>query len=70
MANKELGLLGEFPDGKLNKTDQGAVRIEVSTSQEKVIIKFGTPTAWVGMTADEARSLARLLTSHALSAGQ
>jgi len=67
--NKELGdmktVLGEtgrFPDGELNKDDEGEIVFAIaSTPNGRIIMHFGKSVAWVGMTPDEARSLAKLL---------
>lgn len=57
-----LGETGRFPDGELNKDDEGEIVFAIaSTPNNRVIIYFGKSVEWVGMTPDEARSLATLL---------
>lgn len=60
---------GEYPDGKLTEADEGALSFAVSSMGEKVVIAFGEPTAWLGMTGDQAAELAILLIRHAREAG-
>lgn len=62
-------LFGEFPDGKLNADDAGAVAIAVGVENSRVVIRFPKPVAWVGMTGDEAFELAQCLLRHARNAG-
>lgn len=62
-------LLGEFPNGKLNERDEGAIAMMVGLEDKKVIIKFPKPVAWIGMTAEEAIVLAQYLIKRARQAG-
>ena len=62
-------LMGEYPDGRLNKDDAGAVAMSLSTEGKVVRLDFAKPVTWVGMTGDEAMSLAQGLISHARKAG-
>ena len=66
-ANKEL--YGEYPDGRLNKHDQGAVAFAVGSEKGRVILRFPKKITWMGMTGDEAMELAQLLITHAKQAG-
>lgn len=59
-----LGPTGHYPDGALNETDEGEIRIAVGVEQGKVVISFGKPTAWIGFTYQQARDLAELLIKH------
>lgn len=66
----KLGATGEFPQGKINRTDEGAIRLAVGhTADGLVRVKFGKPVAWLAMDPDDARELARLLISHADQGG-
>jgi len=60
-----LGATGEFPDGKLNKNDEGEIRFAVVLDDNKVCLDFGKPTAWVGMLPEQAKELGRMLISYA-----
>ena len=62
-------LLGEFPDGKLNQKDEGAIAMVVGIENGRVMMKFPKPVAWIGFTADEAIGLAELLINRARQAG-
>lgn len=64
------GALGEFPEGQLSKTDEGAVQFAVGTKDGKVVLDFGTPVAWVGMNPQQAADLASLLVKRAREAGR
>lgn len=61
MTDKEIGPTGEYPEGKLNDTDEGALVVGVGIRDGKVIIDFGTPVAWLGMRPDDAIDFARQL---------
>ena len=66
LKNKlKLGATGAFPDGKLNQTDEGELRMAVSSTNGLVRIDFGKPTAWVAFSANQAKELAALLLRHA-----
>ena len=60
-----LGATGAFPEGKLNPTDEGELRMAVSSANGLVRIDFGKPTAWVAFPANQAKELAALLMRHA-----
>lgn len=62
-------LFGEFPDGKLNPDDAGALAMAVGVENNRVVLRFPKPVAWVGMTGDEAFELAQCLLRHARNAG-
>jgi hypothetical protein len=51
----KLGGTGDFPRGKLNADDEGALRIGVTVKDKTVVIAFGKETAWIGM--DKAGAL-------------
>lgn len=51
-------LLGEFPDGKLNDQDEGAIAMVVSIDSHRVRLEFPKRVKWVACTADEAAELA------------
>lgn len=66
-ATREL--MGEYPQGRLNADDAGAVALQVGTEGGKVRIDFPNPIAWFAMTGDEAMGLANVLVKHARAAG-
>ncbi len=55
------GALGDFPEGKLTKTDEGAIQFAIGEKDGKVVIDFGTPVNWVGMNPQQAAEFASLL---------
>ena len=59
------GALGEFPEGKLTKTDEGSIQFAIGEKDSKVVIDFGTPVHWVGMTPQQAAEFASLLLKRA-----
>lgn len=61
-----LGATGQFPEGKLNKDDEGEIRFVVGHSPEgQVILDFGKEVKWLGMPPEGARQLAAILLLHA-----
>lgn len=60
---------GEYPDGKLNDGDSGAIAMAVVVEQGRVVLRFPKPVAWAGFTADEAIALAESLVQNARKAG-
>lgn len=69
MSQAMRELLGEYPKGRLNADDAGAVALALRTEGDKVILEFPKPVAWVGFTGDDAMALASLLVKHARAAG-
>jgi hypothetical protein len=61
----ELGATGQFPLGKLTDGDEGELRFGVTSARGKVIINFGKPVAYIGMTKEQARELAETILKHA-----
>jgi anti-sigma factor ChrR (cupin superfamily) len=63
----EIGPTGEYPNGKLNEQDDGAMHYSVDTDHENqcVIIEFYKPVAWMGLGKEDALMLAKALTSRA-----
>ena len=68
--SRELGLgaTGSFPQGKFHRTDEGELRLAITASQGKVIMAFGTPTAWIGFDPQQARDIAETLLKRAKEA--
>ena len=56
-----LGATGSHPQGKLDGSDEGEIKIAVAVVDGKVVINFGKPVAWVGFDAKQARQIADLL---------
>ena len=62
-------IFGEYPDGKLNEHDAGAIAMAVVTENGRVKLVFPKLVSWVGFTADEAIGLAELIIKHARNCG-
>ena len=69
MSEMMQKIFGEFPDGKLNKNDEGAIAMAVAHEAGRVTLTFAKPLAWIGLTAEEAVGLAELLVEHARQCG-
>lgn len=65
-AGTPLGETGDFPQGSMTPDDEGAIRMAVSAQHGKVVIAFGKPIAWLGMSPREARQLADALNKWAV----
>lgn len=61
--------LGEFPNGKLNDRDEGAIPMAVETENGVIKLVFPKPVAWVGFTPEQAVQLANDLIKHARRSG-
>lgn len=59
------GALGDFPEGKLTKTDEGSIQFAIGEKDGKVVIDYGTPVHWIGMTPQQAAEFASLLLKRA-----
>lgn len=59
------GALGDFPEGKLTKTDEGSIQFAIGEKDGKVVLDFGTPVHWVGMTPQQAAEFASTLLKRA-----
>jgi hypothetical protein len=55
------GAIGHHPDGKLTAFDEGSVQFAVGSQDGKVVLDFGTPVRWMGMTPQQAADLASSL---------
>lgn len=49
----------EYPEGKLNPDDEGALAFAVGIDQEKriLIVNFNKPITWIGLSLSDARRL-------------
>lgn len=58
-----LGATGRFPDGKLGDYDEGEIAFAIAAdpNAKKVLIDFGKPVAFLGMTKAQAIELGQLL---------
>lgn len=52
------GAIGDYPEGQLTKQDEGSIQFAIGEKDGKVVIDFGTPVHWVGMTPQQAADFA------------
>ncbi len=67
------GTVGSYPDGVLRKRaedDDGLIQFAVGIEDDKVVIDFGTPVAWLGMTPQQAADFASSILNRAREAGR
>jgi len=62
-------LTGEFPDGRLNKDDEGAVAVAIGHQQGRVTMQFPKNLNWIGFTPEQAIDIAQTLIEHARKCG-
>ncbi len=60
-----IGPTGEYPNGKLNREDEGELKLAVGMQNGIVMIMFGTPVTWFGLKPHEARELSRMILKNA-----
>jgi hypothetical protein len=58
MKIKDIGPTGDFPEGKLDSTDEGALDIAVSRYKDTVRIDFGKSVTWIAMGPALAKEVA------------
>lgn len=64
--SEQFGATDNFPEGKLNESDEGETVIGISHHKGKVIMDFGVePIKWIGFNPTQARQIAITLLSHA-----
>lgn len=69
MSELMRSLMGEYPNGRMNADDAGAIAMQVGVEEGRVVVRFPKPVAWIGMSGDEAIGLAQMLMKHARAAG-
>lgn len=62
-------LLGEYPHGKLNAHDEGALAVGIGHQQGKVVVQFPKAVSWIGFTPEQAIDIAETLVQHARACG-
>jgi len=67
-APPEVGATGRYPEGKLGGYDEGEIAFAVAADNgsKKVLINFGKPVAFLGMSRECAIELAHLLVQKAM----
>ena len=61
MKKITLGATGNYPQGKLNNDDEGELRMAIVSKGKTVVIDFGKPVHWLGMSREEARAFGELI---------
>lgn len=64
-SKEEIGPTGDYPQGKLNESDEGALNIGLATIDGNVMFNFGKPIVWFAMPLNEAYSFAELIIAKA-----
>jgi len=62
-----FGPTGDYPHGKLDKTDEGGLVMGVTAYQDNVRVDFGKPVAWFAVPPEQALALASLIVKHAMA---
>ena len=58
-----LGSTGNFPNGKIDSSDEGELKIAMGIYENTLIIDFGGPTSWIGLTKNDVKSFISTLTN-------
>ena len=64
---RTTGATGDFPQGRLNKDDQGGLQMAIGTQDGVVVVDFGKPVAWLGLDRATAIALGNNLIKHGRS---
>lgn len=62
-------IFGEFPDGKLNPNDEGALAMVIGHEKQSVVMRFPKPVSWIGFTPEQAIDIAQSLIDQARKVG-
>ena len=68
MLKGSVGATGMFPEGKAAEHDEGEIAIAIGVHSGKVFIEFGKDISSLGLTPQQAMSLAQLLIQKARAA--
>ena len=69
LSEKMERIFGEYPNGRLNKDDAGALAVAIGHENGAVTIQFPKPVAWIGFTPEQAVDIANTLLKHAREVG-
>jgi hypothetical protein len=61
---------GEFPNGRLNGNDAGAIALGIGVEKDAVVLRFAKPVEWIGFTPEQAVELAQSLIQRAREANR
>lgn len=69
MKEMQRRLHGEFPAGRLNANDDGALAVGIGHQSGKVVMQFPKAVNWIGFTPEQAIEIAETLVQHARDCG-
>ena len=55
----------QYPRGKLREDDEGVLPMKIDTRDKTIVLSFGQLVSWIGLSADDALSLAVILVERA-----
>ena len=64
------GAIGAFPEERLTDQDEGAIQFAIGERDGKVVVDFGTPVHWLGMTPQQAADFASAILKRACEVGR
>lgn len=61
--NQGIGPTGQFPNGKINKDDEGELAIGIASDVKNnvVVIEFGKSIQWIGFPPEQAIEFANMI---------
>jgi polysaccharide pyruvyl transferase WcaK-like protein len=67
MNTRQPGPTGEYPHGKIDGSDEGALDVGVAYDPKRhvIILNFGKPVLWIAMPPHEARAFSKFLLEQA-----
>jgi hypothetical protein len=69
MSKMMQKLMGEYPNGRLNEDDAGALAVSIGHENGAVVMRYPKPVAWIGFTPEQAIDIANTLIKHAREVG-
>ena len=57
----KLGKTGDYPNGKLNDNDEGALILSLFIKNGTIILDFGTKMSWLAVKKEDAYKLGNAL---------
>ncbi len=55
--------MNNYPEGKMNENDEGAVATMIYIDSKKVVIEFGKPLGWIAFGKEGLRAFINVLES-------
>jgi len=65
IAGHKLGSQGTHSRGKLTDDDEGDIKLMITRKDGNVVIDFGKPVNWLGLSKSQAVDFARMILKHA-----